>query len=102
MEHQKIEAHPEEVSAVSSVHQVFAEKGVEEPEQEEDMLAGVKADLVSFLCLASLGNALMTGAVENYKGYLRARRGSERSPRDRNGRRASLPCYLAFNRLSRL
>ncbi len=47
VEHEKIEAHPEEVSINSSVHQVFAEKGVEEPEKEEDMLAGVKADIVS-------------------------------------------------------
>ena len=49
VEHEKIEAHPEEVSAVSSVHQVFQEKGVEEEEQDEDMLAGVKADFVGFL-----------------------------------------------------
>ena len=46
MEREKMEAHPNEVSAVSSVHQVFGEKGVEEPEKEEDMLAGVKEDLV--------------------------------------------------------
>lgn len=49
VEHEKIEAHPEEVSALSSVHQVFQEKGVEEEQQDEDMLAGVKADLVGFL-----------------------------------------------------
>ena len=49
VEHEIIEAHPEEVTASSSVHQVFQEKGVEEAEQDEDMLAGVKADLVSFL-----------------------------------------------------
>ena len=49
VEQEKIEAHPEEVSAVSSVHQVFEEKGVEEEEKDEDMLAGVKADFVRFL-----------------------------------------------------
>lgn len=43
----EIEPHPEEVSTVSSVHQVFEEKGVEEPEKDEDMLAGVWQDLVS-------------------------------------------------------
>jgi hypothetical protein len=43
----EIEPHPEEVSTVSSVHQVFQEKGVEEPEKDEDMLAGVWEDLVS-------------------------------------------------------
>ncbi len=43
----EIEAHPEEVSTASSVHQVFHEKGVEEPEKDEDMLAGVWQDLVS-------------------------------------------------------
>ena len=48
LEHEKIEPHPEEVSATSSVHQIFQEKGVEEPEKDEDMLAGVKADLVGF------------------------------------------------------
>ncbi|CAF9942708.1 MAG: hypothetical protein ALECFALPRED_009926 [Alectoria fallacina] len=45
VEHQKIEPHPEEVSASSSVHQVFGEKGIEESEEKDvDMLAGVKAD----------------------------------------------------------
>lgn len=47
LEHEKIEPHPEEVTSSSSVHQVFAEKGVEEAEKDEDMLAGVKADIVS-------------------------------------------------------
>ena len=41
-----LEPHPEEVSTISSVHQVFHEKGVEEGEKDEDMLAGVWADLV--------------------------------------------------------
>lgn len=49
VEREKIEAHPEEVSVDSSVHQVFHEKGVEEPEKDEDMLAGVKADIVGLL-----------------------------------------------------
>ena len=70
MEHEKIEPHPEEVTAVSSIHQVFAEKGVEEPEKDEDMLAGVKADLVGYFCSASLGNALMIPATENYQGNI--------------------------------
>ena len=48
VEHEKLEPHPEEVSTTSSVHEVFHEKGVEEGEKEEDMLAGVKADLVGF------------------------------------------------------
>ncbi|KAL2056800.1 hypothetical protein ABVK25_003195 [Lepraria finkii] len=42
---EKLEPNPEEVSTTSSVHQVFHEKGVEEGEKDEDMLAGVKADL---------------------------------------------------------
>jgi len=44
--HEKLEPHPEEVSVYSSTHQTFSEKGVEEPERDEDMLAGIKADLV--------------------------------------------------------
>ena len=47
VEHEKLEVHPDEVSESSSVHQVFHEKGVEEEPREEDMLAGVKSDLVS-------------------------------------------------------
>jgi len=44
---QPLEAHPEEVSTVSSAHQIFEEKGVEEDSDKgEDMLAGVKGDLV--------------------------------------------------------
>ena len=46
LEQEKLEKHPDQVSATSSVHQVFHEHGVEEPEREEDMLAGVKSDLV--------------------------------------------------------
>lgn len=47
IEHEKLEQNPEEVSTSSSVHQNFHEKGTEEPEKDEDMLAGVKADFVS-------------------------------------------------------
>ena len=47
VEHEKLEVHPDEVSESSTVHQVFHEKGVEEEPPEEDMLAGVKSDLVS-------------------------------------------------------
>lgn len=42
----EIEPHPEEVSSSSSVHGIFHEKGVEEGEKDEDMLAGVWQDLV--------------------------------------------------------
>ena len=70
LEHEKIEPHPEEVSASSSVHQVFAEKGVEEPEKDEDMLAGVKADLVGTISSANWSNALIIGATANDKGDL--------------------------------
>lgn len=42
-----IEAHPETVSLDSSVRQVFKEKDTEEPEVEEEMLAGVYSDWVS-------------------------------------------------------
>ena len=41
-----LEPHPEEVSTLSSVHQVFHEQGVAEEDKGEDMLAGVKGDLV--------------------------------------------------------
>lgn len=42
-----IEAHPETVSLDSSVRQVLTEKDTEEPEVEEEMLAGVYSDWVS-------------------------------------------------------
>jgi hypothetical protein len=42
----EIPVDPEAVSTDSSVRGVFTEKGVEEPEKETDMLAGVKQDLV--------------------------------------------------------
>lgn len=47
VKHEELPQHPEEVSATSSVHQIFHEKNTEEPEKDEDMLAGVKADFVS-------------------------------------------------------
>ena len=46
LEHEKLEQHPEEVTATSSVHLAFQEKGVDEPEKDVDMLAGVRSDLV--------------------------------------------------------
>ena len=61
VEHEKLEEHPEEVTESSSVHQVFHEKGAEQEQPEEDMLAGLKSDLVSLSSSASLPNILMTG-----------------------------------------
>ena len=49
MEQEKIVPHPSDVTATSSVHEVFHEKGVPEEEPDIDMLAGIKSDLVSFL-----------------------------------------------------
>lgn len=45
---ERLEQHPEDVSEVSSVHQVFHEKGekIEEEEEDVDMLAGIKSDWV--------------------------------------------------------
>ena len=60
---------PEEVSATSSVHQVFHEKGVDDSEKDEDMLAGVKADIVS-LCYIRLGTILRLLPVGHYQGDL--------------------------------
>lgn len=45
VEYEKIVPHPEEVSGTSSVHELFHEKGIDEVEKDEDMLAGVKSDL---------------------------------------------------------
>lgn len=42
---QELEHHPEEVSSVSTVHQVFHEKGTPDTEKDVDMLAGVYGDL---------------------------------------------------------
>lgn len=49
VEQEKLEVHPDEVSESSSVHQIFHEKGVEDEQPDEDMLAGVYSDIVSFL-----------------------------------------------------
>ena len=73
VEYEKIVPHPEEVSATSSVHEVFHEKGIEEVEKDEDMLAGVKADLVGFFSSRPLGKALMSRVAANYKGNLCSR-----------------------------
>ena len=51
VEHEKLEAHPDQVSTTSSVHQIFHEQGVEDREKDEDMLAGVWSDWVSISCL---------------------------------------------------
>lgn len=54
VEREELEVHPEEVSESSSVHQVFHEKGVKDDEVDEDMLAEIKSDFVSFLWSTSL------------------------------------------------
>ncbi len=64
VEHEKLEVHPEDVSSTSSVHQLFQEKGVEESEEkDEDMLAGIKADLVG------LSLAFVISDFTDIKGY---------------------------------
>ena len=60
---------PEEVSPTSSVHQVFHEQGVEDQEKDEDMLAGVKADIVS-LSYICLGTILTLLPADYYQGDL--------------------------------
>lgn len=47
VEHEKLEAHPDQVSSTSSVHQIFHEHGVPDKAKDEDMLAGVWSDWVS-------------------------------------------------------
>lgn len=90
---------PEDVSATSSVHEVFHEKGVEEEEKDEDMLAGVKADFVSlpYICLGTL---LMLLAADYYQGDLYPQRSSQRSARHWPGRCLAVPCNLSQHCLS--
>ena len=75
VEREKLEVHPDEVSATSSVHEVFHEKGVPDEEKDIDMLAGIKSDLVRAFSSPNLPHALITGATENHKGNLCFRRG---------------------------
>ena len=42
----KLKPHPERVSETSTVHPVFSEVGVPEEEQDVDMMAGLRSDLV--------------------------------------------------------
>ena len=65
----KLMPNPEEVSDSSSVHQVFHEKGVEDQEKDEDMMAGVKADIVR-LSYIRLGIILTLLPVGHYQGDL--------------------------------
>lgn len=43
---EKLKPHHEEVSTGSSVRHVTSEVGVEQPEQDIDMMAGIKSDFV--------------------------------------------------------
>jgi hypothetical protein len=45
---EKLDSDPEHVTTTSSVHPVFSEIGVANPEPDADMGAGIKADLVNF------------------------------------------------------
>lgn len=44
--HEKIKPTPETVSSTSSTHPMFSEVGAEQPQNEVDMMAGVKHDVV--------------------------------------------------------
>lgn len=47
LQNEKVSAHPELVSATSSVHRTFEETGVRDAEHDDvDMMAGVKSDFV--------------------------------------------------------
>jgi len=50
LQSQKIVAVPEEVTTTSTVHKAFQEKGVEQEEQDVDMMAGIRSD---FVCLCT-------------------------------------------------
>ena len=62
-----MEAHPETVSLDSSVRQVFKEKGNEEPEDEEAMLAGVYSDWVSVPPAALYISQPLTAAIFSFR-----------------------------------
>lgn len=67
---EKLQSNPKEVSLGSSVRQVFHEKGVEDPKKEEDMMAGIKADVVSFLSpviTQSQQNSINNGSREQLR-----------------------------------
>ncbi|KAF2739594.1 hypothetical protein EJ04DRAFT_284211 [Polyplosphaeria fusca] len=44
-QHEKLEPHPERVTATSTVHPLLSEVGAKDPERDVDMMAGVKGDL---------------------------------------------------------
>ena len=46
MAKQKIPAYPELVDSQSSTHHLNSELGIEEPEPEVDMMAGIRSDFV--------------------------------------------------------
>jgi hypothetical protein len=52
-QHEKLEPHPERVTATSTIHPVFSEVGAKDPERDVDMMAGVKQDIVrqTLLCM---------------------------------------------------
>ncbi|KAK5075820.1 hypothetical protein LTR24_009854 [Lithohypha guttulata] len=54
LQSQKIVAVPEEVTTTSTVHKAFQEKGVEQEEQDVDMMAGIRSDFTTIVDTFSL------------------------------------------------
>lgn len=52
--HEKIVPTPETVSTTSSIHPFLSEQGVENPQNDVDMMAGVKSDIVSSALCSNL------------------------------------------------
>lgn len=104
----EIPADPEAVSTDSSVRQILSEKGVEEPETETDMLAGVKQDLVrtptgskgvdwTFSWPIQFATLTQPDALENHQGYLCVDRGTARSSVYWDGWCTAIPCNIPLN-----
>ena len=97
----KMRAHPERVSAESTTHPMFHEVATKDDEENVDMMAGIRQDLVRNDSRAKRQNIHnLIPFIENDQEHIHPRRSPPRCPLSRHGRCHPIPRNIAVNRLS--
>lgn len=96
-----LQAEPAAVTTGSSVRQVTGEAGVDDPEPDVDMMAGVKSDFVSIITPCNYSQVVLMASTppESHLRHILTQGCPERSSLRWHGWCSAVPCYLRFHRV---